>query len=124
MCRWLAYTGEPLRPATLILDSKHSLVAQSLDSPLGAETVNGDGFGLGWYPTDPAPGSVPGLFHSTEPAWNDENLGHLSRAIESPLFFSQCGLRPDRRSRGPTATPSVTVTGCSCTTVLSRASVR
>lgn len=88
MCRWLAYSGEPLQPATLILDAKHSLVAQSLDSPLGAETVNGDGFGFGWYPTDPGPSSVPGLFHSIEPAWNDQNLRHLTRAIESPLFFS------------------------------------
>lgn len=52
MCRSLAYSGEPLRPSSLILDTQHSLVAQSLDSPLGAETVNGDGFGFGWYPSD------------------------------------------------------------------------
>jgi glutamine amidotransferase len=88
MCRWLAYSGEPLQPATLILDAKHSLVAQSLDSPLGAETVNGDGFGFGWYPVNPGPDTVPGLFHSIEPAWNDQNLRHLTRSIESPLFFS------------------------------------
>ncbi len=88
MCRWLAYSGEPLRPATLVLDAQHSLVAQSLDSPLGAETVNGDGFGFGWYPPEPGPDSVPGLFHSTEPAWNDQNLRDLTRAVESPLFFS------------------------------------
>ena len=88
MCRWLAYSGEPLQPAALILDAKHSLVAQSLDSPLGAETVNGDGFGFGWYPTDPGPERMPGLFHSIEPAWNDQNLRYLTRAIESPLFFS------------------------------------
>lgn len=88
MCRWLAYAGEPLRPSTLILDSQHSLVAQSLDSPLGAETVNGDGFGFGWYPSDSSPGTKPGVFHSTEPAWNDQNLRELTQAIESPLFFS------------------------------------
>jgi glutamine amidotransferase len=88
MCRWLAYTGEPLRPSTLILDAQHSLVAQSLDSPLGAETVNGDGFGFGWYPTDPGPGVRPGVFRSIEPAWNDQNLRELTRAVESPLFFS------------------------------------
>jgi len=85
MCRWLAYSGEPLRPATVVLDAQHSLVKQSLNSPLGAETVNGDGFGFGWYPTD---GSKPAVFHSTEPAWNDENLRELTEAIESPLFFS------------------------------------
>ena len=32
MCRWLAYTGEPLQPAALILDAKHSVVAMSQNS--------------------------------------------------------------------------------------------
>lgn len=88
MCRWLAYSGEPLQPSELILDPQHSLVAQSLDSPLGAETVNGDGFGFGWYAKDPQKGNVSGLFRSIEPAWNDQNLRELTQAIESPLFFS------------------------------------
>ncbi|NEN05510.1 class II glutamine amidotransferase [Diaminobutyricibacter tongyongensis] len=87
MCRWLAYSGEPLVPAEVILNTEHSLVAQSLNSPLGKETVNGDGFGFGWYPTG-TPGANPALFHSTEPAWNDENLRELTSTIESPLFFS------------------------------------
>jgi glutamine amidotransferase len=88
MCRWLAYSGEPLQASAVILDAKHSLVAQSLDSPLGAETVNGDGFGIGWYPKGAVAGSIPAVFHSVEPAWNDENVRELSRSIESPLFFS------------------------------------
>jgi len=88
MCRWLAYWGEPIRPALLILEPRHSLVAQSLNSPLGAETVNGDGFGVGWYPDDTAPGVMPALFHSIEPAWHDENLRELTWAIQSPLFFA------------------------------------
>ncbi|HUW17155.1 MAG TPA: class II glutamine amidotransferase, partial [Actinomycetes bacterium] len=86
MCRWLAYRGEAIPPAELILHAKHSLVAQSLDSPLGAETVNGDGFGFGWYATDDR--LLPGVFHSTEPAWNDRNLREISQAVTSPLFFS------------------------------------
>lgn len=88
MCRWLAYSGEPLKPAELILDAQHSLVAQSLNSPLGAETVNGDGFGFGWYRTDPSEGNIPALFHSIEPAWHDENLRELTNAVRSPLFFA------------------------------------
>ena len=87
MCRWLAYSGEALRPSRLILDAQHSLVAQSLNSPLGAETVNGDGFGFGWYPSNPESGGRPGIFHSIEPAWNDQNLRELTEAVESPLFF-------------------------------------
>lgn len=93
MCRWLAYSGEPLHPSEVVLDSQHSLVAQALDSPLGAETVNGDGFGLGWYP-EPSDDDVPGLkpkpavFHSIEPAWNDQNLREIADAIRSPLFLA------------------------------------
>ncbi|AWB89373.1 class II glutamine amidotransferase [Salinibacterium hongtaonis] len=88
MCRWLAYVGEPLLASTVILDAQHSLVAQSLNSPLGHETVNGDGFGFGWYPEESAPHSGPAFFHSIEPAWNDENLRELTRSVRSPLFFS------------------------------------
>ena len=43
--------------------------------PLGAETTNGDGFGIGWYGV----GDTPGVFHSIEPAWNDRNLKDLAR---------------------------------------------
>ena len=93
MCRWLAYAGEPLHPSEVILDSRHSLVAQSLNSPLGAETVNGDGFGLGWYPVIDSEGPdgrppQPALFRSTEPAWNDQNLREISSTIRSPLFLA------------------------------------
>jgi predicted glutamine amidotransferase len=88
MCRWLAYTGEPLQPSTLVLDPVHSVVAMSLNSPLGAEPVNGDGFGFGWYPQDPGRGATPAVFRSIEPAWNDENLRELSHAVRSPLFFT------------------------------------
>jgi glutamine amidotransferase len=93
MCRWLAYTGEPLQPSALILDAQHSVVAMSQNSPLGAETVNGDGFGFGWYPvdtdgTDAAAPRHPFVFRSIEPAWNDQNLREISRAVRSPLFFA------------------------------------
>jgi predicted glutamine amidotransferase len=62
----------------------HSLIDQSLHSRLGAETTNGDGFGIGWYDAEP----TPGVFHSVEPAWNDENLLELARHIRSHLFFA------------------------------------
>ncbi|MFE4725168.1 class II glutamine amidotransferase [Microbacterium sp. NPDC056736] len=93
MCRWLAYTGEPLRPAALVLDAQHSVVAMSQNSPLGAETVNGDGFGFGWYPQDTggtgaASPRHPFVFRSIEPAWNDQNLREITRAVLSPLFFA------------------------------------
>ena len=30
MCRWLAYTGEPLQPSTLVLDREGKIAARSL----------------------------------------------------------------------------------------------
>lgn len=84
MCRWLAYYGSPVRIDELVLKPKHSLIDQSLHSRLGAETTNGDGFGIGWY----GAGETPGVFHSIEPAWNDRNLRELAAHIESPIVFA------------------------------------
>jgi predicted glutamine amidotransferase len=84
MCRWLAYKGSPILLSDVLYTPAHSLIDQSLHSKLGAETTNGDGFGVGWYGAPP----TPGVFHSTEPAWNDQNLRELSSHISSPLFFT------------------------------------
>ena len=84
MCRWLAYTGSPILLTDVLYTPVHSLIDQSLKSKLGAETTNGDGFGVGWYDTAP----VPGIFRSIEPAWNDQNLRELAGHVTSPLFFA------------------------------------
>ena len=99
MCRWLAYSGSPVLLEELIYEPKHSLIDQSLHSRLGAETTNGDGFGIGWY-TD---ADTPGLFHSMEPAWNDRNLRELAGHVRSGLVFAHI--------RAATATP-VQLTNC------------
>ena len=64
----------PILLKDALYGATHSLVDQSLHSRLGAETTNGDGFGVGWYG---AP-DTPGVFRSTEPAWNDSNLRELT----------------------------------------------
>ena len=84
MCRWLAYSGTPVRIDNLLYKPEHSLIDQSLHSRLGAETTNGDGFGVGWYGS----ADTPGVFHSVEPAWNDRNLRELAEHVESPLVFA------------------------------------
>jgi predicted glutamine amidotransferase len=84
MCRWLAYSGSPVLMKDVLYAGTNSLVDQSLHSRLGAEPTNGDGFGVGWYG---AP-DTPGVYHSIEPAWNDENLRELAGHINSPLFFT------------------------------------
>ena len=84
MCRWLAYSGSPVLLDELLYKPKHSLIDQSLHSTMGAETTNGDGFGVGWYGDQ----ATPGVFRSTEPAWNDRNLRELATHVTSPLVFA------------------------------------
>ena len=84
VCRWLAYSGSPVLLERLLYTPEHSLIDQSLHSKLGAETTNGDGFGVGWY----GESETPGLFKSTEPAWNDANLRELSGHVRSGLVFA------------------------------------
>jgi glutamine amidotransferase len=84
MCRWLAYSGDPIPIDALVFRRQHSLIDQSLHSRLGATTTNGDGFGLGWY----GDGEEPGLYKSVHPAWNDRNLQELASHVSSRLFFA------------------------------------
>jgi glutamine amidotransferase len=79
----MAWFGQSLLLEELIFNTEHGIVDQSLHSRLGAETTNGDGFGVGWYGV----GEGPGVFRSVAPAWSDSNLRHLSAHIESRLFL-------------------------------------
>lgn len=84
MCRWLAYSGDPVLLEQLLYRPAHSLIDQSLHSRLGAETTNGDGFGIGWYGLM----ETPAVFRSVEPAWNERNLRELAGHVTSPLVFA------------------------------------
>jgi glutamine amidotransferase len=84
MCRWLAYSGSPIRLEELLVKRDRSLIDQSLHARQGATTTNGDGFGVGWYEE----GEPPRVYRSTHPAWNDRNLRELAAGISSPLFFA------------------------------------
>ncbi|XVV08349.1 class II glutamine amidotransferase [Actinoplanes sp. CA-131856] len=86
MCRWLAYSGTPIRLDEVLVKPQYSLIDQSMHSKLGVETTNGDGFGVGWYPVDgPA---EPALFRGVGPAWSDANLREIAHATSSPLFLA------------------------------------
>jgi predicted glutamine amidotransferase len=84
MCRWLAYSGSPIKLEELLVKRDRSLIDQSLHARQGATTTNGDGFGVGWYEE----GEEPRVYRSTHPAWNDRNLRELAAGISSPLFFA------------------------------------
>ena len=84
MCRWMAWSGQPVIVEELLFKPVHGLIDQSLHSRLGVETTNGDGFGLGWY----GAGEGPGVYRNVAPAWGDANLRELAAHIESPLFIA------------------------------------
>ncbi len=84
MCRWLAYAGSPLKLSALLTRPNHSLIDQSRHATQNIESLNGDGFGVGWYRADP----TPGVYRDTHPAWNDANFLHLSEHIHSKLFLA------------------------------------
>ena len=85
MCRWMAWSGQSVLIDELLLKPRHGLIDQSLHSRMGAETTNGDGFGLGWYGRAT---SEPALYHSVAPAWGDANLRELAGHVESHLFLA------------------------------------
>jgi predicted glutamine amidotransferase len=84
MCRWMAYSGDPILVEDVLFRPAHSLIDQSLHSRMGATTTNGDGFGIGWY----GDGARPALFKNTEPAWNDQNLRELASQIRTPILLA------------------------------------
>ena len=84
MCRWMAYSGDPILAEDLLFRPVHSIIDQSLHSRLGATTTNGDGFGIGWY----GEADGPAVFKSIDPAWNDQNLREIAGRIRTPLLFA------------------------------------
>jgi predicted glutamine amidotransferase len=84
MCRWLAYSGNPIRLERALYDTDYSLVEQSRRDRLAGGYPNADGMGLGWY----GDRDDPGLYRSTTPAWADRNLRELAGQIESRLFLA------------------------------------
>jgi predicted glutamine amidotransferase len=84
MCRWIAYRGEATALEHYVTEPSHSLISQSINALEATASVNGDGFGLGWYGNHPE----PGLYREVRPAWSDENLRYLCRHLHSHLFFA------------------------------------
>lgn len=80
MCRHLAYVGEPVRLADLLLTPPHSLLRQSW-APCdmrGGGTVNADGYGIGWYA-----GVEPVRLRRAVPMWTDAALPGLATTVSS-----------------------------------------
>lgn len=86
MCRFLLYVGKPIHLSSLIIEPEHSLIHQSYHSQEREEPLNGDGFGVAWYSPDVHLDAA--LFRSITPAWSNQNLRHLSKAIKSPCVLA------------------------------------
>ena len=86
MCRFVAYIGSPMIIEELIIKPSNSLVNQSFDAQDSEMTINGDGFGIGWY--DKELKEEPGLYVSVLPAWNDKNLLNIASITQSSCFFA------------------------------------
>lgn len=86
MCRFIAYLGKPIFADELLIKPKNSLMKQSYHALETEMTVNGDGFGIGWY--NHFRRKEPALFRSIRPAWNDENLSYNASMIKTNCLLA------------------------------------
>ncbi len=86
MCRFVSYKGVPITMDELVVEPSNSLIEQSKDAKKHKTPLNGDGFGLGWYPLHQDP--EPGLFVSVEPAWSNRNLSQIASKVKTSNFFA------------------------------------
>lgn len=87
MCRLLGYLGPSLRLDHLLSQPEHSLVVQSYQPrEMNEGLMSADGFGFGWYPLQR--NTDPFTYKNLLPIWNDANLPHLTRYIESDCVLA------------------------------------
>lgn len=84
MCRFVAYTGPATLMENLLFKADNSLVTQSKFAKMRVNPVNGDGFGVGWFPEHDV---EPGTYVSIEPAWSNRNLLQVAAKIRTKHFF-------------------------------------
>lgn len=101
MCRFALYLGEDITISSLVTEPTHSILHQSYHSHEREEPLNGDGFGIAWYP-DGSP--EPAILKEVSPAWNSFNLRSVARVTRT-----QCLLAHIRA-----ATPGLPVTQLNC----------
>ena len=121
MCRWMAYSGEPIIADDLLFRPEHSIIDQSLHAEMCGFTTNGDGFGIGWYDNDNS--TTPGVFKGTHPAWTARTCARSPPKFARHCCSRMCAPRAAHRcsARGhPAATASALLDGCA--TIARRAS--
>lgn len=90
----MIYKGQDtIRLEHLLTRPAHSIINQSFDSRLRLDTrrpINGDGFGVGYYPevVDEDEERGPCVYCATTPAWNNVNLSRLASKTHSRMVFA------------------------------------
>ena len=102
MCRLTFYLGPTMAISSIVTEPSNSLIHQSFQSEEREEPLNGDGFGVAWYPQPPD--VEPGLFRALTPAWNNSNLHSLARVTRSACILAHV--------RAATQVRSVSETDC------------
>lgn len=82
-----------IRLEHLLTRPAHSIINQSFDSRLRIDTrrpINGDGFGVGYYPDDMDQDEEQGpcVYCAITPAWNNLNLDRLASKTRSKMVFA------------------------------------
>jgi len=95
MCRLTGYIGSEVCAADLVLHPTRSIVRQSFECKerisgdgWTPSSLNGDGFGLGWYDEDRERDVTPCVYRCTRPAWNEANLQSLGLKIHANVLFA------------------------------------
>jgi glutamine amidotransferase len=85
MCRHLAWLGEPVSVASLVLDRPSGLVVQSY-APRRQKhgLMNADGWGVGFF-DGAAEDPVPRRWRSASPLWGDASFASIA-----PVLVSRC----------------------------------
>jgi glutamine amidotransferase len=104
--RHLAYVGEPVTLADLLLEPERSLATQSWSPRLQLHgVVNDDGFGAGWYVLGR---EQPVRYRRAQPIWTDASFASLAPTIASACILGAVrsgttGFAHDESSVGPFA---------------------
>jgi len=81
MCRHLVWVGNPVTPASLVLDPPHGLHRQAFAPRHQTHgTVNADGFGVGWYAHNRRD---PVRYRRAQPIWSDGSFASLAPTVSS-----------------------------------------
>ncbi len=101
MCRFALYLGEDITLSSLVTEPVYSILHQSFHSHEREEPLNGDGFGIAWYPPMFA---EPAILKEVKPAWNSRNLLSVAKVTRSHCLLAHIRA----------ATPGLPVTQLNC----------